>query len=159
MPHDVVCHASTRRRRCRRVRAVCVCVRLCQRNATKYFKRLLYFLGKHLRIRASMHPDIHTASAGDAKRKQVPKMMKHNIQMIITRPPPGLRSSSWAHPIQIDHPGAHGTIPDRFRAVPDDLLMKTLFIFKNNIFQTCIFSAWPRFGFEIVLRSNSRIVE
>ena len=50
--------------------AGCVCVRLCQRNATKYFKRLLCFLGKHLRIRASTHPDIHTASAGDAKRKQ-----------------------------------------------------------------------------------------
>ena len=52
---------------------LCVCVRLCQRNATKYFKRLLCFLGKHLRIRASTHPDIHTASAGDAKRKQLEK--------------------------------------------------------------------------------------
>ena len=50
--------------------AGCLCVRLCQHNATKYFKRLLCFLGKHLRIRASTYPDIHTASAGDAKRKQ-----------------------------------------------------------------------------------------
>ena len=50
---------------------LCVCVPLCQCNATKYFKRLLCFLGKHLRIRASTHPDIHTASAGDAKRKQL----------------------------------------------------------------------------------------
>ena len=46
-----------------------LCVRLCQPNATKYFKRFLWFLGKHLRIRASTHPDIHTAAAGDAKRK------------------------------------------------------------------------------------------
>ena len=33
--------------------AGCVCVRLCQRNVTK---RLLCFLGEHLRIRASKHP-------------------------------------------------------------------------------------------------------
>ena len=76
MPPDFVCHASNRRRRCGRLRAVCVCVRLCQRNVTKYFKRLLCFLGKHLRIRASTHPDIHTASAGDAKRKQFPYMFR-----------------------------------------------------------------------------------
>ena len=37
------------------------------------------------------------------------------------------------HPIQVDHAGAHGTGPDRFRAVPDDFLMKTLF-FKQNDF-------------------------
>ena len=51
--------------------AGCVCVRSCQCNVTKYFNWLLCFLGEHLRIRASTHPDIHTASAGDAKRKQL----------------------------------------------------------------------------------------
>ena len=37
--------------------AGCLCVRLCQRNVTKYFKRLLCFLSEHLRIRASKHQD------------------------------------------------------------------------------------------------------
>ena len=46
--------------------------------------------------------------------------------MTITPPSEGPRSSSWVHPIQVDHAGAHGTVPDQFRAVPDDLLMKTL---------------------------------
>ena len=44
------------------------------------------------------------------------------IQMIITRSSEGLRSSSRACPIQVDHPGAHGTLPDRFRLIPDDFL-------------------------------------
>ena len=51
---------------------------------------------------------------------------KSNMQMTITPPSDGPRSSSRAHPIQVDHPGAHGTGPDRFRAVPDHFLMKTL---------------------------------
>ena len=37
--------------------AGCVCVRLCQRNVTKYFKMFLCFLSEHLRIRASKHPN------------------------------------------------------------------------------------------------------
>ena len=55
MPPDSVCHASNRRRRCGCVRAVCVT--LCQCNTTTYFKRLLCFLGEHIRIRASTHPN------------------------------------------------------------------------------------------------------
>ena len=56
--------------------------------------------------------------------EKLPKTARNKLQMTITRPTPGLRSSSFAHPIQVDHPGAHGTIPDRFRAIPDDFLMK-----------------------------------
>ena len=39
-------------------RAGCVCVRLCQRNVTK---RLLCFLGEHLRIRTPKHPESQAA--------------------------------------------------------------------------------------------------
>ena len=60
-----------------------------------------------------------------APPEKLPKIRKNNFQMAITRPTPGLRSSSFAHPIQVDHPGAHGTGPDRFRALLDDFLMKT----------------------------------
>ena len=63
---------------------------------------------------------------------------KNNLQMIITPPSVGLRTSSWAHPIQVDHAGAHGTGPDRFRAVPDHFLMKTQIFSKMVLFQNII---------------------
>ena len=53
--------------------------------------------------------------------------------MIITRPSEGLWSSSWAYPIQVDHAGAHGTGPDRFRAIPDDFLMKSRQKYQTHI--------------------------
>ena len=62
-----------------------------------------------------------------APPEKIPKIRKNNLQMAITRPTRGLRSSSFAYPIQVGHAGAHGTGPDRFRAVPDDFLMKTFF--------------------------------
>ena len=60
-----------------------------------------------------------------APPEKLPKIRKNNLQMAITRPTRGLRSSSFAYPIQVGHAGAHGTTPDRFRAIPDDFLMKS----------------------------------
>ena len=58
-----------------------------------------------------------------APPEKLPNIRKKNLQMAITRPTRGLRSSSFAYPIQVGHAGAHGTTPDRFRAIPDDFLM------------------------------------
>ena len=70
---------------------------------------------------------------------------KGGIQMIITRPSEGLWSSSRACPIQVDRPGARETVPDRFRLVPEDFLMKILTIlrksrlfFRKNIVFDCL---------------------
>ena len=71
--------------------------------------------------------------------EKLPKIAKNNLKMTITRPTPGLRSSSFAHPIQVDHPGAHGTGPDRFRAIQDDFLMKMLFCFSKCFFPQKMF--------------------
>ena len=73
--------------------------------------------------------------------EKIPKIFTNNLQMTITLPSDGLRTSSWARPIQVDHAGAHGTGPDRFRAVPDHFLMKTstfskiTFFSQNDLFQ------------------------
>ena len=69
-----------------------------------------------------------------------PKITKNDLQTTITLPSDGLRSSSRAHPIQVDHAGAHGTGPDRFRAVPDHFLMKIQLFSKNDFFQKMTFS-------------------
>ena len=45
-----------------------------------------------------------------------PKMIQNNLQMTIARPSEGPWGSSFAHPKQVDHAGAHGIGPDRFRA-------------------------------------------
>ena len=66
--------------------------------------------------------------------EKLPKITKNNFQMTITRPPPGLRSSSWVYPIQVNHPGAHGTIPDRIRPTLDDFLINILSFLRINDF-------------------------
>ena len=53
------------------------------------------------------------------------------LQMIITRLSEGLRSSSWVWSIQVDRPGTHETVPDRFRLIPDHLLRKIQIFVKN----------------------------
>ena len=55
------------------------------------------------------------------------------IQMIITRPSEGLRSSSWVWSIQVDQPGTRETVPDRFRLIRDDFLMNILIFEENNL--------------------------
>ena len=66
-----------------------------------------------------------------APPEKLQKIRKNNLQMAITRPTRGLRSSSFAYPIQVGHAGAHGTTPDRFRAIPDDFLMKSRQKYQN----------------------------
>ena len=58
------------------------------------------------------------------------------LQMIITRLSEGLRSSSWVWSIQVDLPGTRETVPDRFRLVPEDFLMKILLSDKSITFLT-----------------------